>query len=85
MKPIGKNILVSSIDEEVKTDSGLLLSSEDTNDLRYKKALVEKRGTDVDVVSEGDYIYYDKRAGYRMVINSKQYTVISEADVVVVL
>ena len=28
MKPIGKNIIVKDIDEEVKTDSGLILSGE---------------------------------------------------------
>ena len=40
MKPIGKNIIIQPIDEEIKTQSGLLLSSEDTNQLRYKKGIV---------------------------------------------
>ena len=31
MKPINKYILVNKIDEEVKTQSGLLLSAEDTD------------------------------------------------------
>ena len=31
MKPIGKNIIVKTIDEEVKTDSGLILSGEDVS------------------------------------------------------
>ena len=37
MKPIGKNLIIIEIEEEIKTDSGLLLSAEDTKDLRYKK------------------------------------------------
>lgn len=85
MKPIGKNIIIKSVDEEIKTASGLLFSSEDINNLRYRKGVVVKQGTDVKVVSENDSIYYDKRAGYTMLINDEPYTVISEQDVVVVL
>ena len=69
MKPIGINIVIKTIEEEIKTSSGLLLSSEDANQLRYKKGKVVKPGTDVTVISEGDEIYYDKRAGYTMLIN----------------
>ena len=63
MKPIGKYIIIKTIEEEIKTSSGLLLSSEDANQLRYKKGLVIKSGSDVDVIHEKDLIYYDKRAG----------------------
>jgi|TARA_R110001606_G_C15088678_1_gene618218 co-chaperonin GroES (HSP10) len=84
MKPIGKYILVKQIKEEVKTESGLLLSADDVKDIRYKKAEVIKPGTDVTVIDSGDIIYYDTRAGYTMIIKEQQYTVISERDVVVV-
>ncbi len=85
MKPIGKNIVIKTIEEEIKTSSGLLLSSDDANLLRYKKGLIVKPGLDVKSVNEGDSIYYDKRAGYTMLINDEPYTIISENDVVVVL
>jgi co-chaperonin GroES (HSP10) len=85
MKPIGKYIVIDEIKEEISTESGILLTSEDTKDLRYKKGLVVVSGTDVDVVNTADQIYYDSRAGYKMVINGTQHTVISESDVVVVL
>jgi co-chaperonin GroES (HSP10) len=85
IKPIGKYILITSIDEQIKHSSGLLLSSEDANQLRYKKGKVEKAGTDVSGISEGDEIYYDSRAGTEMIINSETYTIITERDVVVVL
>jgi len=84
MRPIGKNIVIKSVDEEIKTSSGLLLSSDDANQLRYKKGVIVKPGTDVSVVKEGETIYYDKRAGYTMLINNEPLTVISEKDVVVV-
>ena len=85
MKPIGKNLIIIEIEEEIKTDSGLLLSAEDTDGLRDKKGEVVKEGTDVDVVKPKDLVYYDKRAGYKMVIEGKQYIIIQESDVVVVL
>ena len=74
MKPIGKNIIIKTIDEDVVTDSGLILSGEDTNQLRYRKGLVIQPG-----------IYYDKAHGYTMIIRDVQYTIIQERDVVVVL
>jgi len=84
MRPIGKYILVKEIREEIKTDSGLLLSASDVADIRYKKAVVAQPGTDVDVISSGDTIFYDSRAGHTMVVNGEQYTVIIERDFVVV-
>lgn len=85
MKPIGKHIVVSLIEEEVKTDSGLLLSAQDANAFRYQKATVIKPGTDVSIINEGDEIYFDKRQCYTMMIEGEQYTIIQERDVVVVL
>lgn len=85
MTPIGKNIVIKTIDEEIKTSSGLLLSAEDAKGFRYKKGQVVKPGTEVDVIKEEDMIYYDKRSGYTMIINDEPYTIISERDVVVVL
>ena len=85
MTPIGKNIVIKTIDEEIKTTSGLLLSAEDASGFRYKKGQVVMPGTEVDVISEGDMIYYDKRSGYTMLIHDEPYTIISERDVVVVL
>tara|TARA_R110000772_G_scaffold16563_2_gene46909 strand:- start:154 stop:411 length:258 start_codon:yes stop_codon:yes gene_type:complete len=85
MKPIGENIVIKTIEEEIRTSSGLLLSSDDAKQLRYKKGIIIKPGTDVTVIKEGDEIYYDKRAGYTMLINNEPYTIISQNDVVVVL
>lgn len=85
MIPIGKNIIIKSIEEEIETKSGLLLSAEDTSQLRYKKGLVIKSGTDVDTIKEGDSIYYDKRAGHTMILNEDKYTLIQERDVVIVI
>jgi len=84
MKPIGKYILINAVEEEIETSSGLLLSAEESNQLRYKKGLVVESGSDVTVINKGDTIYYDRRAGYTMMIGSDSYTLIAEKDVVVV-
>jgi|TARA_R110002050_G_C8692864_1_gene494020 co-chaperonin GroES (HSP10) len=85
MKPIGKNIIIKTIEEEIKTSSGLLLSSEDASKLRYKKGRIIEIGTDVVAIEKDSEIYYDKRAGYTMLISDTPYTIIQENDVVVVL
>ncbi len=85
MKPIGKYIVIKTIDEELKTESGLILSGEDVNQMRYKRGLVIASGTDVHNIKKDDDIYYDKAHGFTMLIDDKQYTIIRESDVVVVL
>jgi co-chaperonin GroES (HSP10) len=84
MIAIGKNIIIETVEKEVKTESGLLLSAHDANDFRYKTGIVVVPGTDVSVIKSGDEIYYDKNNSYTMVINDKPYTIIHERDVVVV-
>lgn len=85
MKAIGKNIIIKTIDEEVKTSSGLLLSGDDTNQLRYKRGVVINSGTEVNTIKAGDDVYYDKANSYVMIINDEQCVIIQERDVVLVL
>jgi len=85
MKAIGKYIVIKPIDEEVKTDSGLILSGKDVDDFRYRKGKVITPGTDVVGINEGDEIYYDKVQSFTMIIGEEQRTVIQERDVVVVV
>ena len=85
MQPIGKFIVIRTIEEDIKTESGLILSGEDANQFRYKKGEVVKAGTDVTVIKEGNVLHYDKSYSFTMLINDNQYTIIRESDVVVVL
>jgi co-chaperonin GroES (HSP10) len=85
MIAIGKNIIIETVEKEVKTESGLLLSAHDANDFRYKIGKVVVAGTDVSAIKSGDEIYYDKNNSYTMVINDRPYTIIQERDVVVVV
>jgi|TARA_R100000149_G_C5871055_1_gene135045 co-chaperonin GroES (HSP10) len=85
MKPVNKYILIDPITEEVKTNSGLLLSSDDKNQFRYKKANVVEISDLVETIKKGDSIYYDKAQAHEVIILDKSYVVIQERDVVVVL
>lgn len=85
MRPIGKYIVIKDVAEEIKTESGLFLSGQDTDQLRYKRGLVIEPGTDVTVIEKGDEIYYDKAHGFTMLISDVQYGIIRENDVVVVI
>jgi co-chaperonin GroES (HSP10) len=85
MKAIGKFILIHEIKEQQITESGILLTADDTNQQRYKKGSVIIPGTDVDTVSKGDVIYYDRSSGHSMMLYDDMVTVITERDVVVVL
>jgi len=73
MIAIGKNVIIQPIEEEVKTDSGLLLTASDVDEFRYKKAKVIQP------------VYFDKSAGFSLMLNNTTYTVIAERDIVVVL
>jgi co-chaperonin GroES (HSP10) len=85
MKPINKYIVVKDIDEEIMTDSGLLLSGKDRDEMRYSKAKVIAPGTEVATIAKGDVVYYDKRSAHTMIIKEDPVTIIQERDVVVVL
>jgi co-chaperonin GroES (HSP10) len=85
MKLIGRNLLITEVKEEIKTSSGLLLSSEDVSKFRYSKGVVENVGSEVSCINVGDEIYYDKGNGYKMIIHDENYTLIQESAVVVVL
>lgn len=85
MKAIGKNIIIKTVDEEVKTSSGLVLSGEDANQLRYKRGVVINSGTEVNAIKAGDEVYYDKANSYVMIVNDEHCVIIQERDVVLVL
>ena len=54
-------------------------------EFRYKKGEVTMPGTEVKDIKKGDLIYYDKMAGYTIILEEQQHTIILERDVVVVL
>lgn len=84
MQPIGKYIAVVDLNEETKTKSGLILSGEDMQQMRYRRARVLKPGTDVVSMKVDDVVYYDKAQSFTMVVKEETVTIIREGDVVIV-
>jgi len=86
MRAIGKHIIImEEVGGQAATKSGILLSADDTEQLRYKRGVVVKEGSEVTAISEGDTIYYDRRAGHSLLVGDDMYTVIVERDVVAVV
>jgi co-chaperonin GroES (HSP10) len=86
MKAIGKYIVIDPIEESnIKTEGGLILSDKQREDIRYRQATVVAVGTDVEALVTDDVIYYDKSSGFNIELNNKQYKIIKEFDVVVIL
>lgn len=85
MKPVAKYILLNHIEEELKTDSGILLSGDEANKRRYHKGTIVSVGEEVKAIKKNDVIYYDHRGSHTLLIEGVKITVIQERDVVVVL
>jgi len=85
MKAIGKYVVVKDLHEEITSSSGLVLSSEDTDDLRYQLSSVVASGELVDTVGKGDSIYYDKHQGHNIRLDGELYHIILERDIVICL
>ncbi len=86
MKAIGKYIVINPTKENnKKTSGGLILTDKQREDIRYRQADIISLGPDVQNISDNNTIYYDRHAGTKIEIKEKQYIVIKEQDVVVVL
>lgn len=84
MRAIGKNIIIEVVNEQVKTQSGLILSSSDKNEDRYRKGIVLHVGDEVNGINDFDVIYYDISRSFSINISGKNYTVIQERDIIIV-
>jgi len=84
MRAIGRHILVNGIKEREETKSGLLLSEDDTRMFRYIKGVVLSVGDEIDKISEGDIIYYDKANSHLVNVDGEQLSVVRYDNVVMV-
>ena len=82
MVAIGKFLIIKPIAEETVKKSGLMIPESLAKDIRYLKASVVSKGTDVDVVEDGDIIFYDKIAGHFINYEGESYKVIEERNIV---
>ena len=81
MKAIGNYVIIEDISPKVKkTEGGLELTEDHTDDIRYKKGLVISCA--IDALTEGEIVIYDKHAGH--LLPDGKYTCIGLRDIVAV-
>tara|TARA_R100000935_G_scaffold9144_1_gene18791 strand:- start:7308 stop:7568 length:261 start_codon:yes stop_codon:yes gene_type:complete len=86
MKAIGKYIVIDPLKEKnIKTDGGLILGEKQREDIRYRQATVVAVGTSVEVIKKGDNIMFDRSSGFNIELKNKEYKIIKEFDVVIIL
>jgi len=84
MQAINDYVIVDIIKEGPKKVGGLILTEETDESNRYRKANIVSVGNLVDVVKNGDSIYYDAVAGHDIAYNDTMYRVIRARDIVIV-
>ena len=84
MQAVNDYVIVDIIKEGPKKVGGLILTDETDETNRYKKANIISVGGMVEVVKEGDSIYYDALAGHDIAYNDIMYKVIRARDIVIV-
>ena len=85
MRAVNNYIIISEPVEEKKPSTGLSLTVDQSEEMRYGKGEVVETGDKVTVVKKGDIIYFDKRQGHQVRLEGVLYGVIREPDVVVIL
>jgi len=84
MQAINYFVVVEKIKEAPKKVGGLELTESQNSDIRYLKAKVISVGNLVEVLKEGDVVYYDKHNGHGIQWKDKLYHVLKLADIVLV-
>ena len=84
MQAVNDYVIVDVIKEGPKKVGGLILTDETDETNRYRKANIISVGNMVEVVKQGDSIYYDVIAGHDIAYNDTMYRVIRARDIVIV-
>ena len=84
MQAVNDYVIVDKINEGPKKVGGLLLTDKTDESNRYRKANIISVGNMVEVVKQGDSIYYDAIAGHDIAYNDTMYRVIRARDIVIV-
>ena len=85
MEILNKFIMLERIYETKTSSSGLIMSDEDSNEMRYQRGNVRDVGYNVLGIKGGDTIIFDKVSAYDVLIGDERLTIIQEKDVACVL
>jgi len=86
MKALGNYILIKPIEKEKESSvkTGLLLTSNESENQRYQEAIVQLVGDQIDTIKEGQKISFDKVSGHYIKLNDEHLMVISLRDIVLI-
>ena len=84
MKAVNKFVVIDKIKQEEKKTSGLIMTENTNDDVRYLKGKVISVGNLVEGINEKDTVWYDKHAGHGIEFKDKFYFVIKASDIVLV-
>ena len=84
MKAVNYFVVIDKIKQEEKKTSGLIMTENTNDDIRYFKGNVISVGNLVEIVKKNDIIYYDAIAGHNISYNDDMYRVIRSRDIVLV-
>ena len=85
MEILNKFIMLERIYEKKTSSRGLIMSDEDSNEMRYQRGNVRDVGYNVLGIKGGDTIIFDKVSAYDVLIGDERLTIIQEKDVACVL
>jgi chaperonin GroES len=93
LQPLGGNIVVQAVDEESVTASGVIIPSTASKEKPQKGKVVAlgtgrilDNGTKVDfAVKVGDEVLFKKYAPDEVKLDSEEYLIMSEADVLAII
>ena len=84
MKAVNNFVVIDKIKHEEKKTSGLIMTENTNDDVRYLKGKVISVGNLVEGINEKDTVWYDKHAGHGIEFKDKFYFVIKASDIVLV-
>jgi len=84
MKAVNYFVVIDKIKQEEKKTSGLIMTENTNDDIRYFKGNVISVGNLVEGINEKDTVWYDKHAGHGIEFKDKFYFVIKASDIVLV-
>ena len=86
VSPLGENVLVSSEKPEKKTDSGIFLPENASEDRSSKQGKVVAIGeSDKIKVKPGDRVIYTRYGGTEVKISGAEYSIVKNEDILAVV
>ena len=81
MKALRDNLIVSKVEEETKSASGLILTGTEAESL-FQKGVVMSVGKDVELISVGDTVVFIKNQGAEIIDDGSKFIIVRNKNVV---